>query len=83
VLSAVLWLAVEDEVIGSNPALGVFCERRTKAAKLRARAIVGADVKAMDRVQRNRFLSTAASHEPHAYVAFMLMRLGACASAKL
>lgn len=76
VLSAVLSLAVEDEVLGSNPALGVFRERRTKAAKLRARAIVGTDVKAMDRDQRNRFLSAAVRDEPDAYVAFMLMGLG-------
>ena len=81
VLSSVLSLAVEDELLGSNPALGVGRKRRTKAARIRNRAQAGEKVKAMDRDQRNRFLALAAVEEPEIYPAFLLgslagLRLG-------
>jgi integrase len=81
VLSAALSLAVEDEVIGSNPALGVFRKARTKAAKMRNRARVGETVKAMDLEQRNRFFAIAAEREPDVYPAFVLM--GLCGGLRL
>ena len=80
VLSSVLSLAVEDELLGSNPALGVGRKRRTKAARIRNRAQAGEKVKAMDRDQRNRFLALAAVEEPEIYPAFLL---GALAGLRL
>jgi integrase len=76
VLSSVLNLAVEDEVLTSNPALGLSRRRRTKAARIRARVQAGDTVKAMDLEQRNRFLAVAAQQEAEVYPAFMLMALG-------
>lgn len=75
VLSSVLSLAVEDEIIGSNPALGLLRSRRTKAAKRRDRARVGEAVKAMTLAERNRFLAAAADRDPEVYPAFVLMSL--------
>jgi integrase len=80
VLSSLLSLAVEDEVLGSNPALGISHQRRTKAARIRSRARVGESVKAMDFEQRNRLLATAAGRDPECYPAFML---GALAGLRL
>jgi integrase len=75
VLSAVLACAVDLEVVGSNVALGVFRQRKTKAARKAARARAGETVKAMTLEQRNAFLATAARVTPGLYPAFLLMAL--------
>ncbi len=72
-LSAVLSLAVSEEVISSNPVLGVSRERRTRARRQRAR--VGEQVKAMTRAERNTFLAVAAQRRPEIGPAFVLMAL--------
>jgi integrase len=76
VVSSVLSLAVDEETIGSNPALGVTRQRRTKAPRRDARARAGETIKALTRDQRNTFLATAEHEEPEAFPAFMLMTLG-------
>ena len=76
VVSSVLSLAVDEETIGSNPALGVTRQRRTKASRRDARARAGETIKALTRDQRNTFLATAEHEEPEAFPAFMLMTLG-------
>ena len=75
VLSSVLSLAVEDEIIGSNPALGLLRSRHTKAQKRKNRARVGEAVKAMTQDERNRFLAVAAKRDPEVYPALMLTGL--------
>ena len=75
VLSLMLSLAVEDEVIFSNPAAKSSRKRRTRAKKQQERARIGDKVKAMTRDERNRFLALAGEREPGIYPAFMLMAL--------
>jgi integrase len=75
VLSGLLALALEDEVIANNPCVGAMRRRRTRAARKAIRATAGTEVKAMTREQRNSFLATAATHEPDAYPAFVVMAL--------
>jgi integrase len=75
VLSTLLSLAVEDEIIGSNPALGLIRSRHTKAQKRKNRARVGEAVKAMSLDERNCFLAMAIKRDAEVYPAFMLMVL--------
>jgi integrase len=74
VISNMLNLAMDEEVIAMNPALGLMREKRTKKAKQRAKAAV-TEVKAMTSAERNRFLAVAATRDPETFVAFMLMAL--------
>ena len=76
VVSAVLSLGVEDEIIASNPALGLLRSRRTKAQKRKERARVGEHVKALTRDQRNAFLAKVAAERPDVYPAMLLGALG-------
>ncbi len=75
VLSCVLSLAVDDEIISTNPALGAMRTRRTKEQRRKARGRVVESVKAMTTDQRNLFLAVAEQRASEAYPAFMLMAL--------
>jgi len=74
VLSGVLTLAVEDEIISHNPAHGAIRQRRTKAARMQRRVRASRTIKAMSRDQRNAFL-LAAKRDRETHPAFMLMAL--------
>jgi integrase len=73
VLSSALSLAVDDEIINTNPARDLDRKVRTKAARVRGK--VREHVKAMDREQRNAFLALAARRDEDIYVSFLLMAL--------
>jgi integrase len=75
VLSSVLALAVQDDVVGANVALGLLQSRRTKKSRQRSRARVGEAVKAMDRDQCNLFLSVASENELEVFPALAIMAL--------
>ncbi len=73
VLSAALSLAVDDQIISTNPARELDRRPRTKAARSRDR--VREKVNAMDQDQRNAFLAHAAQRDQDTYVGLMLMAL--------
>ena len=68
VLSGLLAMAVDDQIISSNPARDLIRRRRVKAKTAGERA---RDVKAMNRNQRDRFLAAAAG-EPELYTASLI-----------
>lgn len=75
ILSALFDSAIRDELRDDNPARGVFRKSKTKAAKARTRPRVGATVKAMSSVERDRFLAVALDVAPEWFTAWALMAL--------